>query len=96
MNTKYINEKQLAALNSLRVGGIYNSQYGVIRYDGEGLTSAINARSGNPRLVTCGMINNELLNSLSPSEMSSDDFEASRKQSTLAVSEFYESTRIEP
>lgn len=84
-------------IEHLKVGAIYETSLRAIyRYAGKGSLESINARSGDPRLVTCGFVDTHLLESLVTSCMTEEEFLAKRNDSTRAVSEFYESTGLNP
>ena len=91
-----MNEELKMKLESLKTDVVYNSRSGLVMYDGNGGLDSINARCGDPRIKTGNTINVQLLESMTPCDMTPEEFRYQRGESTRAVSEFYESTGIRP
>lgn len=81
-------------IESLTIGSIYKAMGATFQYEGNGTLRNINASVGDSRLVTCGIINSTLVEALEPSTMTREEFDSAWRNSTLAVSDFYEKNAI--
>jgi hypothetical protein len=81
-------------IENLQVGSIYQANGATLQYEGNGSLRNMNASVGDSRLVTRGIVNQSLLDALTPSTMTAEQFNNARRQSMLAVSSFYKDNGI--
>ena len=81
-------------IENLQVGSIYQANGATLQYKGNGSLRNMNASVGDSRLVTRGIVNQSLLDALTPSTMTAEQFNNARRQSMLAVSSFYKDNGI--
>lgn len=81
-------------IENLQVGSIYQANGATLRYEGNGSLRNMNASVGDSLLVTRGIVNQSLLDALTPSTITAEQFNTARRESMLAVCSFYKDNGI--